>query len=45
MRVEWYGQSAFGLSTADTTVVIDPFGDMSGLSSRGRTQKGKDERP
>jgi L-ascorbate metabolism protein UlaG (beta-lactamase superfamily) len=35
MRVEWYGQSAFGLSTADTTVVIDPFADMSGLSSRG----------
>ena len=35
MRVEWYGQSAFGLSTADTNVVIDPFGDMSGLSSRG----------
>jgi L-ascorbate metabolism protein UlaG (beta-lactamase superfamily) len=35
MRIEWYGQSAFGLSTADTTVVIDPFGDMSGLASRG----------
>jgi L-ascorbate metabolism protein UlaG (beta-lactamase superfamily) len=36
MRVEWYGQSAFRLSTADTTVVIDPFGDMSAMAaSRG----------
>lgn len=36
MRVEWYGQSAFRLSAADTTVAIDPFGDMSELaSSRG----------
>jgi L-ascorbate metabolism protein UlaG (beta-lactamase superfamily) len=33
MQVEWYGQSAFRLSTAETTVVIDPFGDMSALTS------------
>jgi L-ascorbate metabolism protein UlaG (beta-lactamase superfamily) len=36
MQVEWYGQSAFRLSSAETTVAIDPFGDMSALaSSRG----------
>jgi L-ascorbate metabolism protein UlaG (beta-lactamase superfamily) len=36
MQVEWYGQSAFRLSTAEQTVFIDPFGDMSGLAaSRG----------
>lgn len=36
MRVEWYGQSAFHLSGADSSVAIDPFGDMSGLAaSRG----------
>ena len=36
MQVEWYGQSAFRLSTAETTVVIDPFGDMSAMAaSRG----------
>jgi L-ascorbate metabolism protein UlaG (beta-lactamase superfamily) len=28
MRVEWFGQSAFHLSGDDTTVAIDPFGDM-----------------
>lgn len=33
MQVEWYGQSAFRLSAAATTVAIDPFGDMSGLAS------------
>jgi L-ascorbate metabolism protein UlaG (beta-lactamase superfamily) len=33
MQVEWYGQSAFRLSTQETTVAIDPFGDMSGLAS------------
>jgi L-ascorbate metabolism protein UlaG (beta-lactamase superfamily) len=33
MQVEWYGQSAFRLSTDDgTTVFIDPFGDMSALT-------------
>jgi L-ascorbate metabolism protein UlaG (beta-lactamase superfamily) len=35
MRVEWHGQSAFGLSGDDKSVFIDPFGDMSGLGSRG----------
>jgi L-ascorbate metabolism protein UlaG (beta-lactamase superfamily) len=35
MRVEWYGQSAFKLTGGDATVFIDPFGDMSGLASRG----------
>jgi L-ascorbate metabolism protein UlaG (beta-lactamase superfamily) len=36
MRVEWYGQSTFGLGAADgTSVVIDPFGDLSGLAARG----------
>jgi L-ascorbate metabolism protein UlaG (beta-lactamase superfamily) len=35
MQVEWYGQSTFRLSTAETTVVIDPIGDVSGLAGRG----------
>jgi len=36
MQVEWYGQSAFRLSTSDITVAIDPFGDMSAMAaSRG----------
>jgi len=35
MRVDWYGQSAFRLRGADGTVFIDPFGDVSGLASRG----------
>ena len=35
MQVEWYGQSAFRLSTAEATVFIDPFGDMSPLAARG----------
>jgi L-ascorbate metabolism protein UlaG (beta-lactamase superfamily) len=35
MRVEWHGQSAFALSTASTSVFIDPFGDMSPLAERG----------
>jgi L-ascorbate metabolism protein UlaG (beta-lactamase superfamily) len=35
MQVEWYGQSAFRLSDGERTVVIDPFGDVSGLASRG----------
>jgi len=34
MQVEWYGQSAFRLASADMmTVAIDPFGDMSALAS------------
>lgn len=28
MQIEWYGQSAFRLSDGGTTVVIDPFADM-----------------
>jgi L-ascorbate metabolism protein UlaG (beta-lactamase superfamily) len=35
MRVEWYGQSAFRLSTDGSAVVIDPFGDLSGMADRG----------
>ena len=36
MRVEWYGQSAFHLSTAEQSVAIDPFADMSAMAaSRG----------
>jgi L-ascorbate metabolism protein UlaG (beta-lactamase superfamily) len=35
MQVEWYGQSAFRLGTPEVTVAIDPFGDTSGLASRG----------
>jgi L-ascorbate metabolism protein UlaG (beta-lactamase superfamily) len=35
MQVEWYGQSAFRLSGDEATVFIDPFGDVSGLVSRG----------
>jgi L-ascorbate metabolism protein UlaG (beta-lactamase superfamily) len=33
MQVEWYGQSAFRLSAADVTVVIDPFADMSAMAA------------
>jgi L-ascorbate metabolism protein UlaG (beta-lactamase superfamily) len=36
MRVEWYGQSAFHLSTGEQSVAIDPFADMSAMAaSRG----------
>jgi L-ascorbate metabolism protein UlaG (beta-lactamase superfamily) len=35
MQVEWYGQSAFRLSTSQETVFIDPFGDLSPLAGRG----------
>jgi L-ascorbate metabolism protein UlaG (beta-lactamase superfamily) len=36
MRVEWYGQSAFHLSTPEQAVAIDPFADMSAMAaSRG----------
>jgi L-ascorbate metabolism protein UlaG (beta-lactamase superfamily) len=35
MQVEWYGQSAFRLSTDDVAVFIDPFGDVSALADRG----------
>ena len=33
MRIQWYGQSAFALSTEQTSVFIDPFGDMSPLAA------------
>lgn len=36
MQVEWYGQSAFRLTEGETTVVIDPFDDLSPLRERGR---------
>ncbi len=36
MQVEWYGQSAFRLSTDEQAVAIDPFADMSAMTaSRG----------
>jgi L-ascorbate metabolism protein UlaG (beta-lactamase superfamily) len=35
VRVQWYGQSAFCLDGEQTTVFIDPFGDVSGLAARG----------
>jgi L-ascorbate metabolism protein UlaG (beta-lactamase superfamily) len=35
MHVEWYGQSAFRLTGNRATVIIDPFGDVSGLAARG----------
>ena len=36
MHVQWFGQSAFHLGAGGTSVFIDPFGDMSGLTrSRG----------
>ena len=35
MHVEWYGQSAFRLVTANVSVFIDPFGDMSAAAARG----------
>jgi L-ascorbate metabolism protein UlaG (beta-lactamase superfamily) len=35
MRVRWYGQSAFLLSGAGGSVLIDPFGDMSAAAARG----------
>jgi L-ascorbate metabolism protein UlaG (beta-lactamase superfamily) len=35
MQVEWYGQSAFRLTGGGRTVFIDPFGDVSRLTSQG----------
>lgn len=35
MEIQWYGQSAFRLTHEDTTVFVDPFGDLSGMSARG----------
>jgi len=37
MHVTWYGQSAYALRDGDTTVFIDPFGDMSAARERGIT--------
>jgi L-ascorbate metabolism protein UlaG (beta-lactamase superfamily) len=33
MRVEWFGQSAFHLKGEQGSVAIDPFGNMSGMTS------------
>ncbi len=38
MQVEWYGQSAFRLGAGETTVAIDPFGDMSALTKSSGIQ-------
>lgn len=35
MEIEWYGQSAFRLSTPEQAVMIDPFGDLSAMRERG----------
>jgi len=35
MHVQWYGQSAFRLSSQQGTVFIDPFADFSSASSHG----------
>jgi L-ascorbate metabolism protein UlaG (beta-lactamase superfamily) len=35
LQIQWYGQSAFRLTSPQATVVIDPFGDISALTSRG----------
>jgi L-ascorbate metabolism protein UlaG (beta-lactamase superfamily) len=35
MQLEWFGQSAFRLMEGATTVVIDPFGDVSWLVGQG----------
>ena len=35
MRIEWYGQSAFGLADGQLSVFIDPFGDLSPMAARG----------
>jgi L-ascorbate metabolism protein UlaG (beta-lactamase superfamily) len=35
MRIEWYGQSAFHLSSSQASVFIDPFADVSAITDRG----------
>lgn len=35
MRIQWYGQSAFRISGTETSVFIDPFGDLSSMADRG----------
>ncbi len=32
IRIEWYGQSAFHLSSPEHSVFIDPFGDLSSMA-------------
>jgi L-ascorbate metabolism protein UlaG (beta-lactamase superfamily) len=35
MQVDWYGQAAFRLADGDTTIFVDPFGDMAMARERG----------
>jgi L-ascorbate metabolism protein UlaG (beta-lactamase superfamily) len=35
MQIQWLGQSAFRLTADDTTVVVDPMGDVAALAARG----------
>jgi L-ascorbate metabolism protein UlaG (beta-lactamase superfamily) len=35
MKVKWYGQSAFQFTSPEASVFIDPFGDLSAMTSRG----------
>jgi L-ascorbate metabolism protein UlaG (beta-lactamase superfamily) len=35
MRIRWLGQSAFRLAADDTTIVVDPLGDVAALAARG----------
>jgi L-ascorbate metabolism protein UlaG (beta-lactamase superfamily) len=35
MQIQWFGQSAFRLAAGDTTVFIDPMGDIAALAARG----------
>src|SRR6185437_600317 len=35
MHVEWFGQSAFALTAPEAKVFIDPFADLSPMTSRG----------
>ncbi|HEX3693717.1 MAG TPA: MBL fold metallo-hydrolase [Solirubrobacteraceae bacterium] len=35
MQVEWFGQSAFALTSSEGRVFIDPFADLSPLKDRG----------
>jgi L-ascorbate metabolism protein UlaG (beta-lactamase superfamily) len=34
MRIRWLGQSAFRLAADDTTIVVDPLGDVAALAAR-----------
>jgi L-ascorbate metabolism protein UlaG (beta-lactamase superfamily) len=35
MQIQWFGQSAFRFAAGDTTVFIDPLGDVATLAGRG----------